>query len=229
MDRERIRAGLYVCQAWSAPPLVWSNWLMRAGWGTLALLALPPLSIALVVGVALMASVFPAWFPGWLAQIPGAPERTNTNVVNPQIWLFLVPALLWTAALLVRRNRCAMKITQEAEANRIVFLDSLVAGGVIGRPEVLIYPEEGRPQESPVCIPFLEIPEELPPNRDPDERHLVRAAAQCLLLEYAYDIPVDIGLLEFRNRAVSFVMTDFARERTEGVLEQIRRLQMHNN
>ena len=49
--------------------LFWSRWLMRAGWTTLVLLALPPVSIALVLGVSLVASLFPAWFPGWVAQI----------------------------------------------------------------------------------------------------------------------------------------------------------------
>ena len=38
-----------------------------------------------------------------------------------------------------------------------------------------------------------------------------------------------LGVLEFRNRVASFVMTDFARKRTEAVLDEIRRLQSDDN
>jgi hypothetical protein len=87
---------------------------------------------------------------------------------------------------------------------------------------------DGRKRE-PFWVPLLTIAEVLAPKCEPDERHLVRCAAQCLLLERAYKLPVDLGVLEFRNRVVSFVMTDFARERTEAVLEEIRRLQADDN
>jgi hypothetical protein len=177
----------------------WSRWLMRAGWATLALLAMPPLGIALVLGVAITASVFPGWFPAWLAQMPSWPGHSSTNMTAPQIWLLLMPAILWTVALFIRHSSCAITVTQDPTANRVAFLDPIVAGGVIGRPEVLIYSDEDWPQDT-LCVPLLAIPEELAPDRDPDERHLVRAAAQCLLLESAYDIPVDFGLLEFERQ-----------------------------
>ena len=59
--------------------LFWSRWRMSAGWTTLVVLALPPVGIALVLGVSLGASLFPAWYPGWVAQIspwPDAGQRT---------------------------------------------------------------------------------------------------------------------------------------------------------
>jgi len=62
-------------------------------------------------------------------------------------------------------------------------------------------------------------------SMDPNERHLIRASAQCLLIESAYQTTVDVGLLQFSNRSVSFVMTGFARKRTRETLAEIRRLQ----
>jgi CRISPR/Cas system-associated exonuclease Cas4 (RecB family) len=98
----------------------------------------------------------------------------------------------------------------------------------MGQPEVLVYAETDGREREPFCIPLLAISEDLAPNREPDERHLVRGAAQCLLLERAYKLSVDLGVIEFRNRVVSFAMTNFAREWTEEVLDEIRRLQTHN-
>jgi hypothetical protein len=210
--------------------LFWPHWLMSAGWTTLVVFALPPVSITLVLGVSLVASLFPAWFPGWVARISPWPDARATSMATPQLWFLLAPVVFWAAAFLLRRNFAHILVTHEAQdSERVVFLDPLVAGEVMGQPEVLVYAEvEGR-ERKPFCVPVLTIPEDLAPNREPDERHLVRGAAQCLLLERAYKLPVDLGVLEFRNRVVSFVMTDFARERTEAVLDEIRRLQADDN
>ena len=78
------------------------------------------------------------------------------------------------------------------------------------------------------CVPLLTLAEDLPSGADPNECHLIRAAAQCLLIESACQTPVDIGLLRFRNRSVPFAMTEFARERTREILAEIRRLQNTN-
>lgn len=211
--------------------LFWSRWLMRAGWTTLVLLALPPLSIALVFGVSLAASLFPAWFPGWWPTlVRGLLVGGATNMATPHLWFLLAPVLFWATAVLLRRNSSHILVTHEdQDSERVVFLAPLVAGGVMGQPEVLVYAEADGGEQEPFCVPLLAIPEDLAPNREPDERHLVRGAAQCLLLERAYKLPVDLGVLQFRNRVVSFVMTDFARERTEEALDEIRRLQAHNN
>ncbi len=210
----------------------WSGWLMRAGWTTLVLLALPPLSIVLVLGVSLVASLFPGWFPEWVAQINPWPASGDPNIATPQLWFLLAPALFWVTAVVLHRRNSSHNIVvthEDQDSERVVFLDPLVAGGVMGQPEVLVYTEGGGREREPFCVPLLTIPEDLAPNREPDDHHLVRGAAQCLLLERAYKLPVDFGVLEFRNRLVSFVMTDFARERTEEVLDEIRRLQAHNN
>src|SRR4029453_194841 len=70
-----------------------SRCAMAAGWTTLVVLALPPVSIALVLGVSLVASLFPAWFPGWVADI--SPWRVGgaTDMATPHLWFLLAPVL----------------------------------------------------------------------------------------------------------------------------------------
>lgn len=50
----------------------------------------------------------------------------------------------------------------------------------------------------PVAFWFLAlvaVSEDLPVDSDPEERHLVRCAAQYLLVETAYDMPIAVGIL----------------------------------
>jgi hypothetical protein len=84
--------------------LFWSRWLMRAGWTTLVALALPPISIGLVLGVSLAASVFAARSPGWVADINLWPSGGTTNPATSYLWFMLVPVHFWATAVLLRRN-----------------------------------------------------------------------------------------------------------------------------
>jgi len=110
--------------------------------------------------------------------------------------------------------------------DRISFIEPLVADGLLGSPEALLIHDEGACGSEAFCVPLLTLAEELPCGADPNEGHLIRAAAQCLLIESACQTTVDIGLLRFSNRSVPFAMTEYARERTRETLAEIRRLQI---
>jgi len=74
-----------------------------------------------------------------------------------------------------------------------------MADGLLGSPEALLYLDDSEHEPEPFCVPLLTLAEELPTGSDPNEHHLIRAAAQqCLLIESACRTPVDTGVLRFR-------------------------------
>lgn len=93
------------------------------------------------------------------------------SVQIPDLWL-LAPVLAWVTSLLLRHRSEGVSIRcEEASlAERVVFLDPLVAGEVMRQPEVLI--DEEPESIEPICVPTLPIPEELAPDTKPEECHL---------------------------------------------------------
>ena len=85
----------------------------------------------------------------------------------------------------------------------------------------LVYPNGGRENDDTLYLPLLTVPEQLPVDREPGERHLVQGAAHCLLLERAYCVRVRFGVLRYDNRVVSFAFNAYARRRTQEVLDEI--------
>ena len=207
-----------------------ATWLMRAGWAVLAVLAAPPVSIAVVLGISVVAHALPSHYPDWVRSVVSEHGRSADKITAPSLALLFVPLICWSTALLLRRRSRRIRIEYEDawDTDRISFVEPLMADGLLGSPEALLYPDAGEHGPEPFCVPLLTVAEELPTSSDPNERHLIRASAQCLLIESACQTTVDIGLLQFRNRSVSFVMTDFARKRTRETLAEIRRLQSAN-
>ena len=203
---------------------------MRAGWAVLALLAAPPVSIAVVLGISVVANGLPSHYPDWVRLVVSEHGRSRDKITAPSLAFLFVPLICWSTALLLRRRSRRIRIEYEdaSDTDRISFVEPLMADGLLGSPEALLYPDAGEHGPEPFCVPLLTLAEELPTGSDPNERHLIRASAQCLLIESACQTRVDIGLLRFRNRSVSFLMTDFARKRTRETLAEIRRLQTSN-
>lgn len=207
-----------------------ATWLMRAGWACLALLAAQPVTIALVLGVSLVAHALPSLYPAWVRIVAAGASRSEGRSTGPGPTILSAPLVCWGGALLLRRRSRRIHVEHEEapDMDRISFIEPLVADGLLGSPEVLLIHEEGAHGPDAYCVPLLTLAEELPCGEDPNERHLIRAAAQCLLIESACQTPVDIGLLRFRNRSVPFAMTEFARQRTQETLAEIRRLRIGN-
>ena len=207
-----------------------ATWLMRAGWAVLAVLAAPPVSIAVVLGVSVVAHGLPSHYPDWVRRVVSEHGRSPDKITAPSLAFLFVPLICWGTALLLRRRSHRIRI-EHGEAwdmDRISFVEPLVADGLLGSPEALLFHDDGECGPDAFCVPLLTLAEDLPSGVDPNECHLIRAAAQCLLIESACQTPVDIGLLRFRNRSVPFAMTEFARERTRETLAEIRRLQNTN-
>ena len=207
-----------------------ATWLMRAGWVILAALAAPPVSIALILGISVVAHALPSHYPDWIRRVVSEHGRSADKITVPSLALLFVPLICWSTALLLRRRSRRIRIEYEEawDTDRISFVEPLMADGLLGSPEALLYSDTGEHGPEPFCVPLLTVAEVLPTSSDPNERHLIRASAQCLLIEGACQTTVDVGLLQFRNRSVSFVMTDFARKRTRETLAEIRRLQSAN-
>ena len=203
-----------------------ATWLMRTGWAALAVLAAPPVSIAFVWAISAISSTFPSYFPDWVRSIVSQHGRSADKITVPSLPFLFVPLICWGTALLLRRRSSRIWIEHEDawDTDRISFVEPLMADGLLGSPEALLYLDDSEHEPEPFCVPLLTLAEELPTGSDPNEHHLIRAAAQCLLIESACRTPVDTGVLRFRNRSVSFVMTDFARKRTREMLAEIRRL-----
>ena len=204
-----------------------SRWSMRAGWIALVVLAVPALSVLVALAASAMAGVWPGWFPEWVRRIGSDVPALHVGAVEPQLLFLLIPPALWLLALIVTgtSHRFRVITDTESEITHVTFLEPLISGGLLGNPEVFIYSEDESRGEAPLCLPVLALPEDLLVGKDPEERHLLRCAAQCLLVESAYDTPIDVGILRYRNRAVSLLMTDFARRRTTEVIDEIRSLQ----
>jgi len=207
-----------------------ATWLMYAGWAVLALLAAPPVSIAVVLGISVVAHGFPSHYPDWVRRVVSEHGRSPDKIRAPSLAFLFAPLICWSTALLLRRRSRRIYIGHEEAWNmdRISFVEPLVADGLLGSPEALLFNYGGDCGPDAFCVPLLTLAEDLPSGADPNERHLIRAAAQCLLIESACQTPVDIGILRFRNRSVLFVMTEFTRERTRETLTEIRRLQNTN-
>ena len=207
-----------------------ATWLIRAGWASLALLAAQPVTVALVLGVSLLAHALPAMYPDWVRIVAAGAGQAEDRTTGPGHAILSAPLVCWGGALLLRRRSCHFHVEREevSDMDRISFIEPLIADGLLGSPEALLIHDEAACGPETFCVPLLTLAEELPCGEDPKERHLIRAAAQCLLIESACQTPVDIGLLRFRNRSVPFAMTEYARKRTRETLAEIRRLQIVN-
>jgi hypothetical protein len=206
--------------------------MMRAGWAVFSVLAIPAIAVAVVLGATILASAFPGWFPEWLARMWTVVSRKPPEYqVTPEVLAMAIPALLWTTSLLLARTSSRIRVLrdQDSEADRVEFLEPVIAGGLVGCPNALVVYARGDDENGDtLCLPLLTVPEQLPVNQEPDERHLVQGAAHCLLLERAYRVRVRFGVLRYDNRVVSFAFNAFARRRTQEVLDEIRNLQSLN-
>jgi hypothetical protein len=209
-----------------------ASWMMRAGWAVFTVLAVPAIAATSVLAATILASAFPRWFPEWLAQIWTAVScKPRAYRVTPEMLAMAIPVFLWTTSLLLTRTMTRIRVLRDRdnEADRIEFLEPLIAGGLVGCPNALVvYPDGDEENGETFCLPFLKVPEQLPADQEPHECHLVQAAAHCLLLETAYRVRVRFGVLRYDNRVVSFVFDAFARRRTQEILDEIRKLQSLN-
>jgi hypothetical protein len=206
-----------------------ASWMMRAGWAVFTVLTIPAIAATSVLGAAILASAFPGWFPEWLPQIWTAIScKPPAYRVRPEMLVLAIPVLLWTTSLLLTRTMTSIRVLRDrdSEADSVEFLEPVIAGGLVGNPNALVvYPHGDDENGETFCLPFLIVPEQLPADQDPDERHLVQVAAHCLLLEKAYRVRVRFGVLRYENRVVSFAFNAFARRRTQEILDEIRKLQ----
>jgi len=193
------------------------------------MLAAPPVGIAFVLGISVVAHALPPRYPVWVRRVVSEHGRSahKITVSKPRV---PVPLICWSTALLLRRLSRLIHVEYDDawDAGRISFVVPLLADGLLGSPEAVFYPDAREHGPEPFCVPHLTLAEEQPTSSDPNERHPIRASAQCLLIEGAYQTTVDLGLLQFRNRSVAFVMTRSARKRTRETLAEIRRLQSAN-
>jgi hypothetical protein len=207
-----------------------ASWMMRAGWAVFSVLAIPAIVAAAVLGATILASAFPGWFPEWLTRTVIS-RKPRAYQVTPEVLAMAIPGLFWTTSLLLARTSTRIRVLrdQDSEAHRVEFLEPVIAGGLVGCPNALVvYPNGGRENGDTLCLPLLTVPEHLPIDQEPDERHLVQGAAHCLLLERAYRVRVRFGVLRYDNRVVSFAFNAFARRRTQEILDEIRNLQSLN-
>lgn len=205
-----------------------AEWAMRAGWVSLLLTAVPPSLIVVALGISMLAGMMPSHFPHWLIDLLAQYDHSAGGFTFAGFAMFITPIVFWTIALVTRRRFGQIRIRYEEsfDADRVEFVEPLIAGGLLGSPAALLSHDTAVPE--PFCVPVLTVGEDLPEESSPQERYLICAAAQCLLIESACQWPIDVGMVRFRNRDVSFLMTDFARERTEEILGEIRRLQIRN-
>jgi len=127
--------------------------------------------------------------------------RSADKITVPSLPFLFVPLICWGTALLLRRRSRRIRIEHEDawDTDRISFVEPLMADGLLGSPEALLYLDDSEHEPEPFCVPLLTLAEELPTGSDPNEHHLIRAAAQqCLLIESACRTPVDTGVLRFR-------------------------------
>ncbi len=186
-----------------------ATWLIRTGWASLALFAAQPVTLALVLGVSLVAHALPAVYPDLVRIVAAIAGESEDKTAGPGHAMVSGPLVCWGGARLLRRRSWHFHVEpgEASDMDRISFIEPLIAHGLLGSPEALLIHDEAAFGPEMFCVPLLTKAEELPCGKDPNERHLIRAAAQCLLIESACQTPVDIGVLRFRNRSVPFAMT----------------------
>lgn len=126
---------------------------MGAGWLILAALAASPVSIAFVLGISVVAHALPSHYPDWVRRVVAGHGRSADEIAVPSLALLFVPLVCWSTALLLSRRSQRIRIehADTSDTDRISFVEPLIADGLLGSPEALLYPDadEFGPERAP--------------------------------------------------------------------------------